>query len=99
MRPAYYTEFEWDEHNSGKNLLKHGVSDAEIEQVFGNPYVMAQHKQYRDRRIVLGVSNGGRYLFLSVQHRSRMCCRPVHARDMEPDERRYYARTVRGERR
>ena len=97
--PAPYSEFEWDEFNSGKNLQKHGVSDAEIEQVFDNPHVMMRHKRYRDRRIVLGVTHGGRYLFLSVQHRSRTCCRPIHAREMEPEERRYYIRMIRGERR
>ena len=62
-----YREFEWDEFNSGKNLQKHGVSDLEIEQVFGNPYVIIRHKRFPDRRIVLGMTYGGRYLFSSVQ--------------------------------
>ncbi len=96
---APYFEFEWDDFNSGKNLQKHGVSDTEIEQVFENPNVVMQHKRYPDRRIVLGVTNGGRYLFLSVQHLSRTCCRPIHARNMEPGERRHYIRMIRGERR
>ena len=91
---APYSEFEWDDFNSGKNLQKHGVSDAEIEQVFENPNVVMRHKKYRDRRIVMGVSNGGRYLFLSVQHLSQKCCRPIHARDMEPEERRVYVRMI-----
>ena len=97
--PALYSEFEWDEFNSGKNLTKHSVSDAEIEQVFDNPNVVMQHQRYPDRRIVLGVSDGGRYLFLSVQHRSLTCCRPIHARDMEPQERRQYLRMTQGKRR
>jgi len=97
--PAPYTEFEWDDYNSGKNLQKHGVSDAEIEQVFDCPNVVMRHRRYPDRRIVLGVTHGGRYLFLSVQHLSRICCRPIHARDMEPEERRHYTRIVRGTRR
>lgn len=97
--PAPYSEFEWDEFNSDKNLQKHGVADAEIEQVFDNPNVVMQHKRYQDRRIVLGVTEGGRYLFLSVQHCSRSCCRPIHAREMEPDERRHYLRMIGGKRR
>ena len=96
--PAPYSEYEWDDHNSGKNLQKHGVSDAEIEQVFENPSVVMQHRLYPDRRIVLGITNGGRYLFLSVQHLSRACCRPIHARDAEPEERRHFIRMIRGER-
>lgn len=63
-----YCEFEWDEFNSGKNLQNHGVSYLEIEQVFGNPYVIMRHKRFADRRIVLGMTHGGRYLFTSVQH-------------------------------
>ena len=91
---APYFEFEWNEYNSGKNLYKHGVSDTEIEQVFENPNVIMRHKKYPDRRIVLGVTNGGRYLFMSVQHLSRICCRPIHARDMESEERRQYIQVI-----
>jgi len=94
-----YFEFEWDEFNAGKNLQKHGISDLQIEQVFDNPHMVLQHNRYPDRRIVLGVTHGGRYLFMSVQHRSRTCCRPIHARDMEPEERRYYTRMIQGKRR
>lgn len=94
-----YSEFEWDDYNSGKNLQKHNVSDAEIEQIFENPNIVMKHKRYSDRRIVMGVTNGGRYLFMSVQHLSQLCCRPIHARDMESQERRHYIRVVYGTRR
>lgn len=97
--PTPYSEFEWDEYNSGKNLQKHGVFDEEIEQVFENPNVLMKHKRYPDRRIVLGITNGGRYLFLSVQYLSQTCCRPIHARDMEPQESRHDTRMIHGKRR
>lgn len=93
--PISYTEFEWDEYNAGKNLQKHGVSDAEIEQIFANPHIVIPHKHYPDRRIILGITHGGRHLFLSVQHISPSCCRPIHARPMEPHERHLYFRNVR----
>ena len=96
--PAPYSDFEWDEYNSGKNLQKHGVSDEEIEQIFENPNVLMKHKRYSDRRIALGVTNGGRYLFMSVQHLSQTRCRPIHARDMEPQERKHDIRMVHGRR-
>ena len=94
MMAALYTEFEWDEYNSDKNLQKHGVSDTEIEQVFMNPHIILRHKRYPDRRIVLGTTHGGRYLFMSVQHLSRTCCRPIHARSMEPHERHLFQQRV-----
>ena len=89
-----YVEFEWDDYNSGKNLIKHDVSDNEIEQVFANPYVILRHNKYEDRRIVLGKTNGGRCLFISIQHISQTCCRPIHARDMEPYETEKYKKTI-----
>ncbi len=89
-----YIDFEWDEFNSGKNLPKHGVSDLEIEQVFSNPHIIMRHKRFPDRRIVLGVTHGGRYLFMSVQHLSKTVCRPIHARDMEKEEKQVYLKEI-----
>lgn len=89
-----YVEFEWDDYNSGKNLIKHNVSDDEIEQVLANPYVIFRHSKYEDRRIILGQTNGGRYLFMSIQHISPTRCRPIHARTMEPFEIEKYKKTI-----
>jgi uncharacterized DUF497 family protein len=91
---AHYTEFEWDDYNSGKNLCKHNVTDNEIEQVFKNPYIKIQHKKYTDRRLILGRTDGGRYLFMSIQHVSSKCCRPIHARDMETHELKKYKNII-----
>ena len=97
--PDNYREFEWDEVNSGKNLQKHGVPDLEIEQVFGNSHVIIRHKRFPDRRIVLGMTYGGRYLFSSVQHLSETRCRPIHARDMEKHEKQAYLKAIGSKRR
>ena len=91
---SLYSEIEWDDYNSGKNLVKHNVTDDEIGQVFENPYVIFRHKKYQDRKIILGETNGGRYLFMSVQHKSETCCRPIHARDMEPYEKKQYLKII-----
>lgn len=93
-----YREFEWDEFNSGKNLQKHGVSDLEIEQVFGNPYVIIRHKRFPDRRIVLGMTMGDDIFF----HLFSICqkhCRPIHARDMEKHEKQAYLKAIGSKRR
>ena len=94
---APYNEFEWDKDNSGKNLKLHGVSDSEIEQVFENPNIVIPHKRHEDRRIVLGTTNGGKCLFLSIQHKTKTKCRPIHARLMEPDETEIYNKQVKQE--
>jgi len=96
--PSKYSEIEWDDYNSGKNLVKHNVTDNEIEQVFENPYIIFKHQKYEDRRIILGQTNGGRYLFMSVQHLTETCCRPIHARDMEPFEVKKYIKIIRSRR-
>jgi uncharacterized DUF497 family protein len=94
---APYNEFEWDKNNSGKNLKLHGISDTEIDQIFENPNIVIPHKEYADRRIVLGMTNGGKFLFLSIQHRTNTKCRPIHARLMEPDEKAIYDKQVKQE--
>jgi len=96
---APYSEFDWDDYNSGKNLQKHGVFDEEIEQVFENPNIVMQHTKIFRSAYCAGCHNGGRYLFMAVQHLSKDCCRPIHARDMESHERQHYIRMVYGSRR
>jgi len=52
---THYTEFEWDEYNAGKNLIKHNVSDNEIEQVFENPYVIFKQKNTQIEKLYSAV--------------------------------------------
>ena len=60
-----YRYIEWDEHNLWKNEIKHGVTAEEIEQCFDHPpFVILRHKTCSDRRVLLGRTFGGRYLFI-----------------------------------
>jgi uncharacterized DUF497 family protein len=60
-----YRYIEWDENNLWKNEIKYGVTAEEIEQYFSNPpFVTFPHKKHTDRRVLLGKTFGGRYLFI-----------------------------------
>ena len=87
-----YQYLEWDENNIWKNEVKHGVTAEEIEQCFNNPpFVIFPHKRVADRRVLLGKTFGGRYLFVVFQHKSNSeVARPIHARDMKMNERQIY---------
>lgn len=86
-----YKYIEWDENNLWKNEIKHGVTAEEIEQCFNNPpFVIFPHKKFLDRRVLLGRTFGGRYLFIVYQHKSDETARPIHARNMKTNERRIY---------
>lgn len=85
--------FEWDEGNSEKNWIKHGVSDFECEQVFFNvPLVVAddpKHSQTENRYFALGKTDQGRRLFVVFTLRGRSI-RVISARDMKRAERTWY---------
>ncbi|MCP4667253.1 MAG: BrnT family toxin [Deltaproteobacteria bacterium] len=84
---ACYRYIEWDENNIWKNEIKHGVTAEEIEQCFNNPpSVIFPHRKMPDRRVLLGRTFGGRYLFIVYQHISDEIARPIHARDMIRNE-------------
>lgn len=88
------TGFDWDEGNVRKNE-KHGVSQAEIEQVFlHRPIFFArdeQHSQVEDRFLALGVSDEGRLLHITFTlRREGTKIRPISARPMSRKERAAY---------
>ena len=87
--------FEWDDGNSEKNWIRHGVSRQECEQVFfKRPLVVGDddlHSESEDRFYALGQTDAGRLLFVVYTLRgedSRV--RVISARDMMPQERREY---------
>jgi len=91
-----YQYIEWDENNLWKNEIKHGVTAEEIEQCFNNPpFVIFPHKKFRDRRVLLGETFGGRYLFVVFQNKAESTARPIHARDMKGNERAVYEKQIR----
>ena len=80
-------ECNWDAENQEK-LWKHGIWDFEIEECFENPHTAIPHekarsqpKQYGDRYVVRGVTDGGRKLTVIVQYLGANKVRPVTAWD------------------
>lgn len=86
--------FDWDEGNERKNQ-KHGVSQAEAEQVFMNiPLLItddAKHSQSELRFLALGVSSQGRQLHITFTLRDNGTkIRPISARQMSRKEKAIY---------
>jgi uncharacterized DUF497 family protein len=60
-------DFEYDFDSD--ELAAHRITFEEAVQVFENDYRVLRNKGYRDRRQILGVTDGGRRLKLIVQIR------------------------------
>ena len=93
-----YTGFDWDEGNGRKNE-KHGVSKAEVEQVFLNaPLIVAEdlkHSQHEPRFHALGRTDLDRRLHVTFTEReNRTLIRPISARDMSRKERDLYEQAI-----
>lgn len=93
-----YTGFEWDEGNSRKNE-KHGVTQAEVEQVFLNaPLILAddlKHSQKEPRFHALGRTEEDRCLHVTFTERGNgVLIRPISARDMSRKERAIYEQAI-----
>lgn len=87
------TGFQWDAGNHDKNLVRHGVTNSECEQVFfGQPLLVLpdpQHSVGEARYWALGRTEAGRLLFVAFTFRDESI-RVVSARDMSRRERRSY---------
>jgi uncharacterized DUF497 family protein len=88
--------FEWDAGNARKSAEKHGVSQAEAEQVFFNrPLLVADDTGHSDRERryhALGRTDVGRRLHITFTlRRSGTLVRVISARDMHRKERQAYA--------
>ena len=90
--------FDWDDGNSRKSLEKHGVSQAEAEQVFVGAPLIAEdikHSQDEARFQALGETVDGRRLHVTFtlrQDGKRL--RIISARDMNRKERAVYEQTT-----
>jgi uncharacterized DUF497 family protein len=87
--------FEWDAGNARKSEDKHGVSQAEAEQVFANEPLMvkedAAHSQDEQRWQALGRTHLGRRLHVTFTLRDGGSqIRVISARDMNRKERAIY---------
>ncbi len=85
--------FDWDHGNRGKNWRRHGVADAECEQIFFNDPLIAgkdfEHSQREPRFYALGQTDNGRPLFFAFTIRNGLI-RVISARDMTRRELRKY---------
>lgn len=87
--------FDWDAGNSRKSADRHGVSQAEAEQVFFNKPLLvvedAKHSATEPRFHALGKTEGGRALHITFTLRSNGTkIRVISARDMHRKERIRY---------
>jgi uncharacterized DUF497 family protein len=91
------TGFQWDDGNSEKNWVRHGVTRSECEQLFFNhPLIVApdvKHSQEEARYYALGHTDAHRLLFVVFTFRDELTTsliRVISARDMTKKERRNY---------
>lgn len=85
--------FNWDEANSEKNRIKHGVSIREAEEVFLNDELLIipddKHSTHEERHYAFGITNDRRRLSIVFTVRERQV-RVIMARDMSKKERAWY---------
>jgi uncharacterized DUF497 family protein len=75
-------DFEWDEANEEKLLLRHHVRPEEVEEVF---YNHAQVRRTGDDYLAIGHTDSGRQLLVVFERRLGRI-RPYSARDLTPRE-------------
>ena len=85
--------FEWDAHNSGKNLIKHRVTDEECEEVFFDDRKRILddllHSGSEQRYILIGETKAKRLLFVVFTLRDKSI-RIISARDLNKKEQHLY---------
>lgn len=86
-------EFEWDKGNTGKNWIRHKVTNQECEEIFFDCQLLVcydkSHSVEEDRYYALGSTLSGRRLFVVYTLRGKKL-RIISARDMNQEERREY---------
>ena len=87
--------FDWDAGNNRKNVEKHGVSEAEAEQIFFNVPLLTvgdtRHSRSESRFHALGKTNRERFLHITFTLRAEGTkIRIISARDMHRKERARY---------
>lgn len=90
--------FNWDEGNSRKSAAKHGISQAEAEQVFFNVPLLVKddpkHSSAEPRYHALGKTNQGRRLHVTFTLRAEdTLIRVISARAMSRKERAIYEKS------
>lgn len=91
-------EFQWDRENTEKNLVKHGVSNEEIEEAFFDEnrvtFTDVLHSGSEERFRLVGRTYKGRLLFVVFTIRNHVI-RVISARDINrKEEYLYYEKTT-----
>ena len=91
--------FEWDVGNARKNVVKHGVSQSEAEQVFFNKPLLLfddeRHSTVELRFHAYGKSDDGRHMQVSFTLRNNgRLVRVISARNMSRKERAVYDQEI-----
>lgn len=90
-------EFQWDAGNRDKNLVKHGVSNQEIEEAFLDErkviYDDVFHSAAEGRYIILGKTNSNRLIYVVFTVRE-VRLRVISARDLNRKEYKFYEKTA-----
>lgn len=85
--------FDWDEYNTGKNVLSHNVSQAEAEEIFFHTPLLVfddlKHSVSERRLLLYGSTTVGRQLTAAFTIRGKRI-RVISVRDMSRTERRVY---------
>ena len=85
--------FYWDEHNTGKNVLGHNVSPAEVDEIFFHTPALlfgdTKHSGRERRFLVYGSTSADRPLTAAFTVRANRI-RIISVRDMSRKERREY---------
>ena len=89
------TGFDWDAGNARKSWDKHGVTQAESEQIFFNEPLLLlvdiRHSKRERRYHVYGKTDSARKLHITMTLRNDdTLIRIISARDMHPKERKIY---------
>lgn len=88
--------FEWDAGDTSKNVLGHGVSSAEAEEIFFHMPVLLYddlgHSAREIRFVIHGSTGSGRLLTAALTIREDRV-RIISVRDMSRKERRIYEKT------
>jgi hypothetical protein len=87
--------FEWDAGNQRKSEVKHGVTQAEAEEIFFNQPLLvsadSKHSEQEPRYLALGKTNQARALTLIFTLRQDgTLIRVISARDQHRKERQLY---------
>src|SRR6516162_5087295 len=91
--------FDWDEGNSLKSFIKHGIDNFQIESSFQNPNMFILGIQIspfvnEERYAILGIDFKGNLLFVSFTIREGNI-RIISGRKAHKKERRLYGKTIR----